>query len=60
MPADTMKMPEPIIDPVTTMVESNSPSSRLKSVSSASGLAVTSAIRQHYALTPILTRRYVV
>jgi hypothetical protein len=33
MSAETMKMPEPIIDPTTTMVESNSPSPRLNSVS---------------------------
>src|SRR5262245_20826038 len=33
--AETMKMPDPIIDPMTTMVESYSPSPRLNSVSSA-------------------------
>src|SRR5207247_10310449 len=32
--ADTMKMPEPIIEPTTTMVESYRPSPRLNSVSS--------------------------
>ena len=30
MSAETMKIPEPIIDPTTTIVESNRPSSRLK------------------------------
>src|SRR5947208_3253675 len=32
--AETMKMPEPIIEPMTTMVESYRPSPRLNSVSS--------------------------
>ena len=35
MSAETMKMPEPIIEPTTTIVESNSPRPRLNSVSSA-------------------------
>src|SRR6185369_7030421 len=30
--ADTMKMPEPIIDPATSMVESNSPRVRVSSL----------------------------
>ena len=30
--ADTMKMPEPIIDPATSMVESNSPRLRVSSL----------------------------
>jgi hypothetical protein len=30
--ADTMKMPEPIIDPATSMVESNSPRLRASSL----------------------------
>ena len=34
MSAETMKMPEPIIDPTTTMVESKRPRPRLNSVSS--------------------------
>jgi hypothetical protein len=33
MSADTRKMPDPIIDPTTTIVESNKPSPRLNSVS---------------------------
>ena len=32
--AETMKMPEPIIDPTTTIVESNRPRPRVNSVSS--------------------------
>ena len=35
MSAETMKMPEPIIEPTTTIVASNRPSPRLNSVSSA-------------------------
>ena len=34
MSAETMKIPEPIIEPTTTIVASNSPSPRLNSVSS--------------------------
>src|SRR6266536_1502832 len=37
---ETMKIPEPIIDPATSMVESNNPSP-LTSFSSATGAAVT-------------------
>jgi len=33
MSADTMKIPDPIIDPTTTMVASNRPRPRLNSVS---------------------------
>src|SRR5438067_1905203 len=45
--ADTMKIPDPIIDPVTTMVESNNPSSRLNVLSRLVGLVVsTSAIER--------------
>ena len=33
MSAETMKMPEPIMDPTTTIVESNRPSPRVNSVS---------------------------
>ncbi len=45
--ADTMKMPEPIIDPMTTIVASNRPRRRLNSVSrpasgGAAGLSVVS------------------
>ena len=34
MSAETMKIPEPIIEPTTTIVASNSPRPRLNSVSS--------------------------
>ncbi len=34
MSADTMKIPEPIIEPTTTIVASNNPRPRLNSVSS--------------------------
>jgi hypothetical protein len=40
MSAETMKMPDPIIDPTTTIVESYSPSPRWNSVSSAVATAV--------------------
>jgi hypothetical protein len=33
MSAETMKMPDPIIEPTTTIVESNRPRPRLNSVS---------------------------
>ena len=39
--ADTMKMPDPIIDPTTTIVESNRPSPRLNSVSSPTSVLAT-------------------
>ena len=48
MSADTMKMPEPIIDPTTTIVESNRPRPRVNSVSSvvaAPALAVLFVIK---------------
>ena len=40
MSAETMKMPEPIIDPTTIVVESNKPKPRTKPEVSASGWSV--------------------
>src|SRR6516164_11787379 len=48
MSADTRKMPEPIIEPATTMVASNSPNRRWNSVSrpcSAGSILATSAMK---------------
>ena len=44
MSAETMKMPDPIIDPATSIVESNSPSPRTNVVCSRSGAVAASGI----------------
>src|SRR5947209_2523257 len=44
MVAETMKMPEPIIEPTTTMVASNRPRPRLNSVSSPASVSAAGAV----------------
>src|SRR5215207_1746340 len=52
MSAGTMKMPEPIIDPTTTIVASYRPSPRLNSVSSVVATPPGAAVREFAIETP--------